>query len=154
MWQTLLLAMPVCRDGQLVNIKYRGLPEKKFWQVGCVGHSQLRQLRQSCGSTARQPAACSQSVCPPAHQPPPPPTPSPSTSCCRHAVQCKGAEKVLFGLDDAVGQGAIIIVEGEMDKLALEEAGMTNVLSVGACNSRGGVVHAIARVGQRGFCSV
>lgn len=41
-----------------------------------------------------------------------------------------GAEKVLFGLNDIVGQPEIIIVEGEMDKLALEEAGYTNVVSV------------------------
>ena len=44
--------------------------------------------------------------------------------------QVKGAEKVLYGLDDVKTAGEIIIVEGEMDKLALEEAGMTNVLSV------------------------
>jgi hypothetical protein len=42
----------------------------------------------------------------------------------------KGAEKVLYGLDDVKGAAEIIIVEGEMDKLALEEAGLTNVLSV------------------------
>ena len=30
---------------------------------------------------------------------------------------------MLYGLDDVVGQADIIIVEGEMDKLALEEAG-------------------------------
>jgi len=44
--------------------------------------------------------------------------------------QVYGAEKVLFGLNDIVGQPEIIIVEGEMDKLALEEAGYTNVVSV------------------------
>ncbi len=41
-----------------------------------------------------------------------------------------GAEKVLFGLNDIAGQPEIIIVEGEMDKLAFEEAGFTNVASV------------------------
>ncbi len=41
----------------------------------------------------------------------------------KHFTQVRGAEKVLFGLDDVVGQADIIIVEGEMDKLALEEAG-------------------------------
>ena len=45
-------------------------------------------------------------------------------------AQVAGAEKVLYGLDDVGGAGEIVIVEGEMDKLALEEAGMTNVLSV------------------------
>jgi twinkle protein len=44
--------------------------------------------------------------------------------------QSKGAEKVLYGLNDVVGQNEIIIVEGEMDKLALEEAGISNVVSV------------------------
>ncbi|DBA96517.1 TPA: hypothetical protein ACH3X1_015395 [Trebouxia sp. C0004] len=44
--------------------------------------------------------------------------------------QVKGAEKILYGLDDVVGQDTIIIVEGEMDKLALEEAGFMNVVSV------------------------
>lgn len=41
----------------------------------------------------------------------------------KHFTQARGAEKVLYGLDDVVGQADIIIVEGEMDKLALEEAG-------------------------------
>ena len=59
-------------------------------------------------------------------------------SCClllpllllrRHRRRClpaqvRGAEKVLFGLDDVVGVGSIVVVEGEMDKLALEEAGI------------------------------
>lgn len=44
--------------------------------------------------------------------------------------QAKGAEKILYGLDDVAGQSEIVIVEGEMDKLALEEAGMKNVVSV------------------------
>jgi Toprim domain len=43
-------------------------------------------------------------------------------------VQVKGAEKVFFGLKDIVGMPEIIIVEGEMDKLALEEAGFRNVV--------------------------
>jgi hypothetical protein len=68
------LVFPYMRDGELVNIKYRG-PDKTFWQV-------------------------------------------------------KGAEKIMFGLDDVVGQREMIIVEGEMDKLALEQAGIKNVVSV------------------------
>jgi replicative DNA helicase len=44
--------------------------------------------------------------------------------------QAKGAEKILYGLDDVASQAEIIIVEGEMDKLALEEAGFKNVVSV------------------------
>ncbi len=38
--------------------------------------------------------------------------------------------KVLFGVNDISGQSEVIIVEGELDKLALEEAGFTNAVSV------------------------
>ncbi len=41
-----------------------------------------------------------------------------------------GAEKVFYGLDDINGSEEVIIVEGELDKLAIEVAGYTNVLSV------------------------
>jgi twinkle protein len=68
------LCFPYMRDGELINIKYRG-PDKTFWQV-------------------------------------------------------KGAEKILYGLDDVTGEEEVILVEGEMDKLALEEAGFKNVVSV------------------------
>ena len=44
--------------------------------------------------------------------------------------QVPRAEKVLFGLDDCIGASEIIVVEGEMDKLALEEAGFRHVVSV------------------------
>jgi twinkle protein len=37
---------------------------------------------------------------------------------------------VLYGLNDVVGAAEVVIVEGEMDKLALEEAGVRNVVSV------------------------
>ncbi len=40
-----------------------------------------------------------------------------------------GAERLLYGLDDCTGDTALI-VEGEMDKLACEEAGFIHVLSV------------------------
>ncbi|KAL2970253.1 hypothetical protein AAZX31_15G128600 [Glycine max] len=39
-------------------------------------------------------------------------------------------EKIFYGLDDIVGHSDIIIVEGEMDKLAMEEAGFLNCVSV------------------------
>ena len=68
------LCFPYMRDGELINIKYRG-PDKSFWQV-------------------------------------------------------KGAEKILYGLDDVAGEEEVIIVEGEMDKLALEMVGFRNVVSV------------------------
>ncbi|GJY00604.1 twinkle homolog protein, chloroplastic/mitochondrial [Tanacetum coccineum] len=39
-------------------------------------------------------------------------------------------EKILYGLDDIDGASDVIIVEGEMDKLAMEEAGFRNCVSV------------------------
>ena len=44
--------------------------------------------------------------------------------------QVKGAEKVLYGLEDVAGQSEIVVVEGEMDKLALAEAGIAYAVSV------------------------
>lgn len=44
--------------------------------------------------------------------------------------QVKGAEKILYGVDDIVGSSEVVIVEGEMDKLSFEEAGIRNVVSV------------------------
>jgi twinkle protein len=45
-------------------------------------------------------------------------------------AQVKDAEKILFGLDDIADETTAIIVEGELDKLALEEAGFRNAVSV------------------------
>jgi twinkle protein len=42
----------------------------------------------------------------------------------------QGGEKTLFGLDDIADAEQVIIVEGEMDKLAMEQAGMRNCVSV------------------------
>ena len=44
-------------------------------------------------------------------------------------AQVKDAEKILYGLDDIADAKSAIIVEGECDKLALEEAGIRNVVS-------------------------
>ncbi len=44
--------------------------------------------------------------------------------------QESGADKIFYGLDDIKDQKEVIIVEGEFDKLALEEASYTNVISV------------------------
>ncbi|XP_044478834.1 primase homolog protein-like isoform X1 [Mangifera indica] len=44
--------------------------------------------------------------------------------------QVKGTQKWLFGLDDIKDADEIIIVEGEIDKLAMEEAGFLNCVSV------------------------
>jgi twinkle protein len=44
--------------------------------------------------------------------------------------QVKGAETILYGLDDIADGKSVVIVEGECDKLALEEAGVRNVVSV------------------------
>jgi twinkle protein len=42
----------------------------------------------------------------------------------------KGAEKVFYNIDSTVGYDSCVIVEGEMDVLALYEAGITNAISV------------------------
>ena len=42
----------------------------------------------------------------------------------------KGAEKVFYNIDSTVGYEYCVIVEGEMDVLALYEAGITNAISV------------------------
>ncbi|KAF8024819.1 hypothetical protein BT93_F1856 [Corymbia citriodora subsp. variegata] len=44
--------------------------------------------------------------------------------------QEKGTEKTLYGLDDISEADEIVIVEGEIDKLSLEEAGFINCASV------------------------
>lgn len=41
-----------------------------------------------------------------------------------------GAERILYGMDDAVGHDTLIIVEGEIDKLSIETAGFINCVSV------------------------
>ena len=48
----------------------------------------------------------------------------------------KDAERIMYGLDDILGKKDVIIVEGEMDKLAFYEAGFKNCVSVpnGASN--------------------
>jgi twinkle protein len=48
----------------------------------------------------------------------------------------KDAERIMYGLDDVLGKKEVIIVEGEMDKLAFYEAGFKNCVSVpnGASN--------------------
>jgi len=42
----------------------------------------------------------------------------------------KGAEKIFYNIDSIVGHNNCVIVEGEMDVLALHEAGVKNVISV------------------------
>ena len=48
----------------------------------------------------------------------------------KHFRMVKDAERIFYGLDDLAGHDWVIIVEGEMDKLALAEAGIPNALSV------------------------
>lgn len=48
----------------------------------------------------------------------------------KNFYQEKDTEKIFYGLDDIEGSSDIIIVEGEMDKLAMEEAGFRNCVSV------------------------
>ncbi|KAL2524361.1 Primaseprotein [Abeliophyllum distichum] len=51
--------------------------------------------------------------------------------CCNAGnVKETNTEKILYGLDDIKGASDILIVEGEMDKLAMEEAGFKNCVSV------------------------
>jgi len=42
----------------------------------------------------------------------------------------KGAEKIFYNINSVVGYDSCVIVEGEMDVLALHEAGIKNVISV------------------------
>ena len=42
----------------------------------------------------------------------------------------KGAEKIFYNIDSIIGYDYCVIVEGEMDVLALHEAGITNAISV------------------------
>jgi len=48
----------------------------------------------------------------------------------KHFKLYKGAEKVFYNINSIVGYDACVIVEGEMDVLAMHEAGVTNVISV------------------------
>jgi len=48
----------------------------------------------------------------------------------KHFKLFKGAEKVFYNIDSTIGFKDCIIVEGEMDVLALHEAGVTNAISV------------------------
>lgn len=43
---------------------------------------------------------------------------------------CRGAERILYGLDDIAGAETIVIVEGEMDKLSVDQAGGWPCVSV------------------------
>ena len=42
----------------------------------------------------------------------------------------KGAEKIFYNIDSTIGHEYVVIVEGEMDALALIESGVTSVISV------------------------
>lgn len=44
--------------------------------------------------------------------------------------QVKDAEKIYYGLDDIAGSSVVVIVEGEIDKLSCEAAGIKHVVSV------------------------
>ena len=48
----------------------------------------------------------------------------------KHFKLFKGAEKVFYNIDSTIGFKDCVIVEGEMDVLALHEAGVTNAVSV------------------------
>ena len=44
--------------------------------------------------------------------------------------QTSGAEKILYGYDSAAHSHTVIIVEGEIDKLSLDQAGVAGAISV------------------------
>lgn len=48
----------------------------------------------------------------------------------KHFTQSKDAKKILYGINDIIGHDEIYIVEGEIDKLAMWEAGIKNCVSV------------------------
>lgn len=56
------------------------------------------------------------------------------------AASCAAGPQVFYGLDDIVGAPEVIIVEGEMDKLALEEAGACGWPLFGVGTRRAGVM--------------
>ena len=47
-----------------------------------------------------------------------------------HRQQTSGAEKILYGYDSASSSGTVVIVEGEIDKLSLDQAGIEGAISV------------------------
>lgn len=51
-------------------------------------------------------------------------------SASKQFTQTKGAKKIFYGINDIVDSDEVIIVEGEMDKLAMFEAGHENCISV------------------------
>lgn len=48
----------------------------------------------------------------------------------KNFTQEKNAKKVFYGINDIAAESEVVIVEGEMDKLAMWEAGFTNCISV------------------------
>ena len=44
--------------------------------------------------------------------------------------QTSGAEKIIYGCDGASDSSTVVIVEGEIDKLSLDEAGVVGAVSV------------------------
>ena len=51
-------------------------------------------------------------------------------SAKKQFTQTAGTKKILYALNDIIGQDEIYIVEGELDKLAMWEAGIKNCVSV------------------------
>lgn len=112
------IAFPYYRNGEIINIKYRTL-DKKFWQVslfpGCPSRIPFCRRLSSLDFVLYPfvPEATHRKLW-----------------TTVFAIKVKGAEKILYGLDDVAARDEIIIVEGEMDKLSLYEAGITNAVSV------------------------
>ncbi|RYQ79225.1 hypothetical protein Ahy_Scaffold6g107930 isoform A [Arachis hypogaea] len=65
--------------------------------------------------------------------------------------QVKGTEKMLYGIDDINHASEVIIVEGEIDKLSLEEAGFQNCVSVPG-GAPGKVSKDLPPIEKSGYC--
>ncbi|KAJ4849310.1 hypothetical protein Tsubulata_017466 [Turnera subulata] len=129
------IAFTYRRNGKLVSCKYRDI-NKRFWQTHWFNCQFLSIL-----GYGRCLVGCHQSLM--IYFPFIPPVsylyvalifkgcfiPFYSLNCFV-LFQEKDTEKIFYGLDDITGADDIIIVEGEMDKLAMEEAGFRNCVSV------------------------
>ncbi|KAD3336762.1 hypothetical protein E3N88_32300 [Mikania micrantha] len=96
----IVIAFTYRRKGELISCKYRDLA-KHFWQVLSLIY--FCMLKDALFKKLKM---------------------------VSFYMQETDTQKILYGLDDIEGARDVIIVEGEMDKLAMEEAGFRNCVSV------------------------
>ncbi|KAF7121303.1 hypothetical protein RHSIM_Rhsim13G0124700 [Rhododendron simsii] len=101
------IAFTYRRNEVLVTCKYRSL-DKKFWQVLCL----IVDFKHSCDQFTGAGEALRVAV------------------VIHVLLREKCKERIFYGLDDIKGADEIIIVEGEIDKLSMEESGFLNCVSV------------------------